>query len=561
MKGNFENSMLLTRFILRRERIIGSIWILSLVFVVVGLVPGMRSAISGESLESLMPMLELPAMVFMIGPAYAALYETFGPLYTNFMMLFTALTVGLMNIFLIVRHTRADEEKGRYEVVRSLPIGRLANLNAAMIAAVIINAVMSVLIAIGMFVLGDESMSFVGSMLWGVSLGAIGLVFAAVAALFCQLSSSSRGAMGYSFAALGIFYIIRVPGDIDSAMEILSLISPLGLVMRTEAYMSNHWWPVAVMLCVAAVITAIAYRLNFSRDIDRGLIPARQGRSEGRIKTSFGLTLRLLKTSLIVWIAGMVMLAASYGTIFGGIDDFIAHNDMYQQLILGPAGVEFAEGMSPEQTVEFMRAAVSSAGYTITELFSSMIINMMSMLTAVPLLMFILKLKHEERDIRSELLLATPVRRKKYLAGFVGISFAASVILQLSLIFGLYSMGGYVLQDWSELSLSFLMRANLAYLPALWVMIGLAVLIIGLVPRAAGAVWGYFAFSFMVIFFGRLDLFPSWLANLTPMGFVPQLPMDQIKWPVMLILTAIAALLTTAGFLFYSKRDVNAIKN
>jgi ABC-2 type transport system permease protein len=495
------------------------------------------------------------------------------------MMLFTALTVGLMNIFLVVRYTRTDEEKGRYEVVRSLPVGRLANINATMIVVLIVNIILSIVIALGMFALGDESMCFNGSVLWGVSLGVTGLVFAALAAIFSQLSASARGATGYSFMALAVFYLMRAPGDMNADMEILSLISPLGLILRAQAYMENHWWPVLVMLGIAVVFTIIAYRLNFSRDIDQGIIPAKPGRAHGSalMRSSSGLAFRLLKVSLIVWIIGMFMLGASYASILGEVDTFIAENEMYQQLILGPAGIELETAEETGQVIarlngevfqvlenrdeiaELMKSVVSHAGFTITELFASMVNSMMGMVVLVPLLMFILKVKGEEKDIRAELILAASVSRKKYLAGYAIIAFASAVIMQFILALGLYSVAASVLADPSELSFGFLLRANLVYVPAQWVVVGVAILLIGLLPKAAGAIWGYFAYTFLIIFIGRVGIFPEFLSKLTPIGFVPQLPMDEINVAAMILLTVVAAVLTAAGFVFYSRRDINAI--
>jgi ABC-2 type transport system permease protein len=93
-------------------------------------------------------------------------------------------------------------------------------------------------------------------------------------------------------------------------------------------------------------------------------------------------------------------------------------------------------------------------------------------------------------------------------------------------------------------------------------MIGFAILLTGVLPRATGAVWGYFAYSFMIIFFGRMDIFPEFLSYLTPIGFVPQLPLapgETINILALIILTAVAAVLTAAGFFFYSRRDINAV--
>jgi len=573
MKGNFENSMSLARFMLRRERVISSVWIAAIVFMVVGLVPGMREALDEDSRTALFAMISDPSLVAIMGPAYTLANESFGGLYTTMMLLISAFTVGLMNIFLVVRHTRADEEKWRYEVVRSLPVGRLANLNATLVTVVIINVILSVIVGFGMYLFGDESMSLNGSLLWGASLGVTGLVFAAITALFCQLSSSSRGAMGYSFTVLGFLYLMRAPGDMEiqvisgeiitGSSEVIALISPLGLILRTQAYVSDYWWPVIIMLGIAIVTTAIAFYFNSIRDIDQGIIAARRGRAEGSslMRSPLGLSFKLLRTAIIVWVVGMFTLGASYGTVVGTVEQFMASNDLWQGLMIGPTGIEMMTdaGFTPEQILEFIRAAVAEEGYTLTELYMSTITNIMGVVTLVPLFMFMLRAKSEEKDFRTEQQLATPMSRYKYLAGYAIIAFASAIVIQFILAVGLYSMGTYVLEDPSELSMSFLLAANFIYIPAQWVMLGVAVLLLGALPKATGLVWGYFTLSLLLMFFGRMNIFPDWTQYLTPFGFLPQLPIDEINYLVLGLLTATGAILTAAGFFFYAKRDINAI--
>jgi ABC-2 type transport system permease protein len=566
LKGNFDNSLILTKFMMKRELIISGMWIAILSFCVLGLVPGMYFALPPEERFTILEALSMPTMVSMIGPAVGE-FGTYGALYTNFMMAFTALTVGIMNIFLVTRLTRADEEKGRYEVLRSLPVGRLANINAALITAVIVNLILTLIIGLGMYGFGaaldDTGMCFNGSMLWGATLGVTGLVFAAFTALFCQLTASARTAMAFSFLALGVFYMLRAPGDMDPDMEILALISPLGLPLRTAAYADNNWWPIWIMLVVAAIISIIAFRLNSKRDIDQGIIPARRGRAHGSflMNSPHGLAFKLLKTSLIVWIAIMFCLGAAYGTVLGDLDEFIATNEMYQQLILGPFAIEFLEGLTAEETVTAMRTAVAAAGFTIPQLFSSMINLIMGLFITVPAVLFVLKARSEETDTRAELVLAAPVCRSKYLTGYVVIAYVMAVIIQLSTALGMYTAAASALDDVSDFTLSFALQSSLLYVPAIWVKIGVAVLLVGLLPKAAGFIWAYFGYSFFFIFLGQgFGIFPEWMTYLSPYAFVTQLPLapgESVDFVAMTVSVVIAAALTAAGFIFYNKRDTN----
>ncbi|MDR2183658.1 MAG: ABC transporter permease [Clostridiales bacterium] len=531
--GNFAGTLRLAFFILRRERVISVIWILLLLAVVAGLAGPMGGIIEPEARMVLGITMQNPAMVAMMGPVYGIENYTLGAMYTNMMLLFSAMAVAVMNILLVVRHTRADEELGRYEVLRSLPVGRMANLNATMIFAVDVNFTISALIGLGLYIFGDYSMTLSGSMLFGAAMGVTGIVFAAITALFAQLMPTSRATTGYAFLTMGIFYIVRAAGDINA--EVLSLISPLGLVMRAQVYVENYVWPIFVLLAFAAIITLVAYKLNSLRDIDQGFIPQRPGRPEAKksLLSPFGLARRLLMGSIITWIIVMFALGASYGSILGDIDDFVATNELYQMLI----------GYSDD--------------FPLTVMFAGMINALMAILALVPLVIVILRAKGEEKEGRTEAVLAAAVKRNVYLAGFVGMAFAASVIMQLANTIGLYLAAITVLPDPSELPLYMLLQANLVYLPALWAIMGLTTFLLGALPKTTGAIWAYFGFAFLMVFIGRLpDVLPAWVGYLSPFHYIPELPVDDMSWPAMIVLTIIAICLTAAGFFFYNRRDV-----
>jgi len=529
LKTNFYNTIILTKLILRRERITSTLWVLITALFISFIALGMAEAMDEASRMEMAAIMDNPAMVAMVGPLIGTSYGAF---FTTMMLVFSALAVVVMNIMFVVRHTRSDEEKGRYEVVRSLPTGRLSNLNAAIVAAVIVNLILAIVTGLLLFVLGDESMCLNGSMLWGALLGSVGLVFAAIAAVFSQLSSGSRGAMGYSFMAMGVFYMIRAVGDVRA--EVLSLISPLGLIIRAEAFGGNFWWPVIVLVIVAIPIAAVAYRLNLTRDIDQGILPDRPGKAEGGrlLKSPLGLTIKLLTISLIVGAVTIFAIGASYGTIMGDMDGFLETNEFYQQLILWMDGI------------------------SMPLLFAGMINFVASMMALIPMLLYLLKVRGEEKDIRAELVLATPVCRYKYLGSFVIIAFVSSVVLQFLTALGLWISATSVLPNPDEFPFLTVLTGNLVYLPALWVMIGLAVLLIGIVPKATGLIWGMYGFVFFMGMFGRMGILPSWILNVSPFGHIPQYPMERITVLPLVVLVIVAAVLTIAGFIGFRRRDV-----
>ena len=535
MGDKFYNTSVLIRLILRRERITSTLWILLTAVIVTALAVGVEAALDEASRMEMLLVMENPAMIAMMGPIIGADNFTYGAMYTTFMLLFTAIAVVVMNVMLVVRHTRADEEKGRYEVVRSLPTGRLAHLSATIVVTVLVNVVLAVLTGLGLFIVGDESMAFGGSMLWGALLGSAGLVFAAIAAVFAQLSSSSKGAMGYSLFAMGIFYMMRAVGDVS--MEILSLLSPLGIILRAEAYASDYWWPVFVLLVIAIPITLLACRLNLTRDIDQGLLPDRQGKAHGGVllKTPFGLALKLTKTGLIVGCITIFAIGPSYGTVLSDIEGFIEANEFYQQLILWMDGI------------------------SMPLLFGGMIYFVAGMMALIPMIIYVLKAHSEEKDIRAELILATPVCRYKYLGSFALIAFGSSIVLQFLTAFGLWITAIAVLPDPGDFPLGTVLVGNLLYLPALWVVIGLAIVLVGVFPKASSIIWAVYGGVFLLGMFGRMDIFPDWLQNMSPFGFISQYPMESISWLPLVVLTVIATGLTVVGLVGFRRRDVGVM--
>ena len=100
------------------------------------------------------------------------------------------------------------------------------------------------------------------------------------------------------------------------------------------------------------------------------------------------------------------------------------------------------------------------------------------------------------------------------------------------------------------------LQAGMAYLPALLVLIGITIFLIGWVPKITIVSWGMLFYSFVVVYFGELFDFSDWMKNISPFGHIPQVPMDDINALTLIILTALGILLICLGFLGYNKRDI-----
>ena len=116
------NTTKMIRFILRRDRVYLTLWILGLVSLATFFVPMMPDVLGDEqSRLILIEMMKNPAMIAIMGLPYD---EGNGPLFSLFMMVWTALAIAIFNIFFIFSHTRKDEEEAE-EIISSLPLDEM----------------------------------------------------------------------------------------------------------------------------------------------------------------------------------------------------------------------------------------------------------------------------------------------------------------------------------------------------------------------------------------------------------------------------------------------------
>jgi ABC-2 type transport system permease protein len=256
----FFNTGRLSRFIIRRDRFRIPIWIFSIsIFTFLVATSFTDLYKTDEARQAIAQTMINPAMTAMVGKGYGLDNYTFGAMMAHQMLLMTALVVAIMSILLVTRHTRADEEVGRIELIRSLPVGRLSNLQATILILFTTNVLLALVIGFGLYVLRIESMDLEGSLLYGAALGATGMIFSSITALFAQLSASSRGTIGLSFTLLGAAYLIRAIGDVGN--ETLSWFSPFGWVLSSEVYVNNYWWPIILTVSVALVLVILSLYL------------------------------------------------------------------------------------------------------------------------------------------------------------------------------------------------------------------------------------------------------------------------------------------------------------
>lgn len=521
----------LIRFILRRERVRLPVWIVAITVSMVGSAaafPGLYPTAEARAAAAM--TINNPGTTALIGPIYRAHDYTYGVMLGHETVAIGGVIVALMSIFTLVRHTRAEEESARAELVRSSIVGRHASAVAALVVVIGANVALALVLALSLGSLGIESITWSGSLLYGAALASSGLVFAGVASVTVQLTEHARGASSLAGLVLGIAYAVRAAGDVGDG--VLSWFSPLGWAQATRVYDVDDWTPLTLSVVVTAALITLAVPLSRRRDVGSGLLPARRGRAtaSAALATPVGLAVRLNRGNLIGWGIGMFLFGLMYGPVLGQADTFLEDLE-----IMG----------------EFLPDVAGASG---SELFAATMVGVVSIICTVPAVQTVLRLRSEETAGRADPLLATPMSRVRWAGAtlLVALIGGAAVLLLFGVAFGLSA--GSTLDDPSWLGTT--VGAVLAYLPAMWVAVGLGVALFGLVPRAAGWAWAVVVYAVVVLYFGGLLSFPQWLIDVSPFAHVAAVPAADVEPGPLVALIVIAVALTTTGLAALRRRDI-----
>jgi ABC-2 type transport system permease protein len=441
----------------------------------------------------------------------------------------------LLTIFIVVRHTRADEEAGRLELIGSAAVGRQAPLTAALLPAATANVALALLTFLW---LTGMKLPVAGSAALALSISGCGLVFGGVAAVAAQLAVTARGARGLAIAALGAAFVLRAVGDSGSAgLSRLSWVSPLGWVELTRAFGSagERWWVLAVPLAASAVLVAAAFLLADWRDHSAGLLPGRPGRAtaSGLLRGPFALAWRLQRPVLAAWLAAFVFAFAASGAGAHGVGSIIGGSAVLRRYLL-------------------------KVGYqaTVIDAYLSALMLLAGLAAAAYATSAVLRLRAEETGNLAEPVLSAATGRIRWALSHICVA-AGGACLLLAAAGGSAGLGYGILTGSVSTQLPELLGAAVARLPAALVLPAVAVLLFGLLPWESTALaWTAMALVAVITVFGPPLQWPAWIMDISPFTQIPKLPGGTVPAQPLLWPCAVALAMTVAGLAGLRRRDL-----
>jgi len=315
----------MVRLVLRRNRIRLVVWWVVLVGLFAYVTAYYKDILATQSaLDDFAAVSNVPSIKALTGLAAAP--NTLGGAVWTKIWMSCALSLAFGVLFLVTRNGRADEEVGRTELLRS----RMLGVHAYSTASWVVNATLCVAVGAGVAVvaaaggLDPVGTGITGSLIVGASLTGVGLLGVGVGAVVGQVTSTSRGANALGSIVLGACYVLRMVGDLGDGR--LTWASPIGWAQEMQPWGANRWWPLTLLVLLAAALLTLAAWLEARRDLGSGLFPERRSRGWAPTwyATPLGLGLRLQRGPIFGWTVTIVISALLFGSVVKAMTDLMA---------------------------------------------------------------------------------------------------------------------------------------------------------------------------------------------------------------------------------------------
>ncbi|WP_410612191.1 ABC transporter permease [Amycolatopsis sp. lyj-109] len=511
----------LVRLVLRRDRLLMPVWIIGLALAPAGYLSSIKAAYPDAAARQHFYDLNASSATFVVrnGPLYGS---SVGNLLA-WQCGFVPVVVGLIALLTVVRHTRTEEEAGRRELTGATVVGRHAGLLAAVLAACGASLVFGLLAAFGVAAQGEPA---AGALALGAGFALVGWVFAGAGAVAAQLTWGAGGARGLGIGALMLAFLLRAAGDSSGSASWLAWLSPIGWAHRLRPFAGEQWWVLGLGVFATGALVAAAVALSARRDLGAALLPARLGRSGAKpsLRSPLALAWRLQRGTLLVWTGCLGLVGLLMGGVAQNVAEMMRDNRAVADLFsrMGGGGAVLDAYLAGTMTL----FGLAAAGYAVQAT---------------------LKLRAEEAAGRAEPVLATAVGRVRWaLAHLTFAVFGPALALAVT---GWATGAAYG-------SGFGLVPAALAQLPGVWVLTGLAALLIGFVPRFAAGAWGLLAAFLLLSLVGTALQWNDVVLGISPFQHLPRLPGGTFSLTPVLCLVLIAAVAGIAGLFALRRRDM-----
>lgn len=531
MKENhFAGTGKLLKLYLRRDRFILPIWILLALMVINGQVSFVKA----------MPDWQMFINELSASPITTALLGPIVPLSLEGAILWRGLLQAIITVMFgasltMIRHTRTEEASGRNELILGRPVGRYANLSAALLLSCGGSLLAGLLIAVFLMSTGFAGS---GSLLAGLTLAASGCFFAGIGGLCAQIFERSGRARGCVFGVYMLTMVAMILNNIGGSYTGWAWLAPEAWFRITLPYGGNHAWKLLFLIVLSALSMILSYMLLIHRDMGAGLMAQKEGSADAhpRFNSPMALAWRQQKGSILIWAIGMAWL--------GGI--------------MGIGTPNISEAIS--STFTHMNTSWASAIVKLgnQEGFIAILIYILGLMGGLSVFAIttVQRLRQDEKEHYAEIVLSRSVSRSKWMGSYLAVAFIGSALILL--VLGLSSGLGWSIAAGEFSRFPRVLGMSLSKIPSVWTIIGIAALLYGWIPRIGSILnWiilGGFVFIEMLWEVGIV----GWSAmQWTYFAYAHySIPIQELSIVPLIVLTVSTAVLTWLGVIGFQRRSI-----
>jgi ABC-2 type transport system permease protein len=456
--------------------------------------------------------------------------------FTAFKISMTLIILGAVwGLLTSTRLLRGEEDSGRWELLlagqttrRGAAAQALAGLGAGVVTLWMVSALITVAIGLS----SQVDIAAGPALYFALAMVSTALMFLAVGAVTSQLAATRRQAAASGAVFLGVCYAVRMVADAGVGLHGLIWASPLGWVEQLQALTAPRPLALVPIALLTAVLVAAAVHLAGGRDVGASIFPDRaSGRPHLRlISNPIGLTVRLVRPTVVGWWVAIALSGMLYGLIAKSAGASITGSSVHQVLAkLGARGT----GTQAVLGVCFLVVAVLVGFVAAGQITSA---------------------RSEESEGHLDHLVVRATSRSSWFGGRLVV--ATSVLVIGGLVAGVFAWLGAASQH-SGVSFTTLLDAGVNLVPPAIAILGVGALALGVWPRAASiVVYAVLSWSLLIVIVGGFGTASHWILDTSVFHQMASAPAVSPNWRAngtMLVIGVVTALI---GGLAFRRRDL-----
>lgn len=459
------------------------------------------------------------------------------PGYTVWKSFMFLLVVGsVWGLFTATRLLRGEEDAGRWELLlagqttaRRATAQVLGSLTAGLVALWTATAV--ILVAVGRS--STLHIAAPAALYFALALVVSAVVFSAIGALASQLGPTRRQANAYAGVALGVSYALRLVADSGAHLEWLRWATPLGWVEELQPLTGPRPTALIPLFVLVAGATGLAVHLAGRRDLGASVIRDRVSRTARTrlLGRPIGLSVRLLRATVLGWAAGIAAMSALMGLI----------------------AKQGGEALTSSPSVAKMIARLGGRGSG-AELYLGFAFLVVAVMVAFVAAGLLTATRAEEAEGRLEHLLVRPVSRASWLGGRLAVITVA--LVASGLLAGFCAWAAAATQH-SGVGLRRLLEGGINTVPPVVCMVGIGALAMGVAPRVTSIVtYAVLMWSLFVDIVGGAFTSNHWLLDTSVFHHMAASPAVGPDWASAAALVAVGLACGAFGAMAFGRRDL-----